>query len=579
LVAEPSIAGVTASGEDVLFEDQTALAPGATPGKSNVYLKNPVGGPPILAGVMNDGEAPERGAFAGPYDWFAGGTTEAGGAAAGYYTNESHVLSSSASRVFFTAAGSGDLYLRLNPTQPQSAVDGGGECTQLASGKACTVSISDERTAAFIGATEVGDEALFLSSASLTSDANTGPAEAGRDLYLYNVGTGDITDLTPKEGGNGAEVKGVLGYGEEAGGIPYVYFVANGVLAEGATAEGATPGTCTAEFEERLSGQCNLYVRHGGAIDFIARLAPGTEAEVKNWAPTSHGTGEDIQRSARVSKSGSVLLFRSRLKLTKYESGGVPEMYRYTAGTEEIICVSCNPTGAPATGAASVSNLPTPLARPTSTASVTTRNLSANGNRVFFDTPDKLVSSDGNGVNDVYEWEAMGEGSCASEAQDGGCLYLISTGTSPRPSYFVDASESGNDVFVLTAQPLVAQDRDELVDVYDARVHGGIPAQNRAEPTPCTEEAQCSQATSPPQKSAPAATAGFSGPANPKPLSCKKGFRRVTKGGKTKCEKVKPKAKKKTNKKHKKKSHKQQPQKKRSHHGHGRSKRDNGGSK
>ena len=35
----------------------------------------------------------------------------------------------------------------------------------------------------------------------------------------------------------------------------------------------------------------------------------------------------------------------------------------------------------------------------------------------------------------------------------------------------------GNNVFFFTTQGLVAQDRDELVDVYDARVGGGIAAQ------------------------------------------------------------------------------------------------------
>jgi hypothetical protein len=68
----------------------------------------------------------------------------------------------------------------------------------------------------------------------------------------------------------------------------------------------------------------------------------------------------------------------------------------------------------------------------------------------------------------VYEWEAYGEGSCASIAQDGGCLYLISSGTSSEQSYFGDASANGNDVFFFTRQALAPTDDDDLVDVYDA---------------------------------------------------------------------------------------------------------------
>ena len=47
-----------------------------------------------------------------------------------------------------------------------------------------------------------------------------------------------------------------------------------------------------------------------------------------------------------------------------------------------------------------------------------------------------------------------------------------------RTSYFAEASANGGDVFLFTRQPLVSQDEDELVDLYDAREDGGMPAQN-----------------------------------------------------------------------------------------------------
>jgi hypothetical protein len=123
-----------------------------------------------------------------------------------------------------------------------------------------------------------------------------------------------------------------------------------------------------------------------------------------------------------------------------------------------------------------------------------TRNLSDDGNRVFFQTKEALVRQDTNEQTDVYEWEREGAGGvdgCLrssesfSEISDG-CLYLISTGESGDETYFGDASADGGDVFLFTRQSLVGQDQDDNDDLYDARVEGGIAAQNPA-PTPsCT---------------------------------------------------------------------------------------------
>ncbi len=93
------------------------------------------------------------------------------------------------------------------------------------------------------------------------------------------------------------------------------------------------------------------------------------------------------------------------------------------------------------------------------------RNLSADGQRVFFETAQGLVDADTNGKADVYMWSD-------------GELSLISTGKSGEESEFIDASTSGDDVFFTTREQLVGVDVDDQVDVYDARVGGGIPEQN-----------------------------------------------------------------------------------------------------
>jgi hypothetical protein len=94
---------------------------------------------------------------------------------------------------------------------------------------------------------------------------------------------------------------------------------------------------------------------------------------------------------------------------------------------------------------------------------------------------------------------------------------LISTGKSDWASIFADASADGNDVFFITRQGLVGQDQDELLDVYDARVGGGIAAQNAATPVPCESTEACHGPGPGTAAEESAASATFSGPQNPKP--------------------------------------------------------------
>jgi hypothetical protein len=215
--------------------------------------------------------------------------------------------------------------------------------------------------------------------------------------------------------------------------------------------------------------------------------------------------------------------------------------------------VSCNPTGASPGGPPTLQKFQESLIKPRIPSSTLTRNLSSDGTKIFFITPDKLVATDTNGVDDVYEWEANGAGTCRSETENGGCLHLISSGTSPQPSYFADASVSGSDAFFFTAQPLVGQDRDGLVDMYDARENGGIAAQNPPPEQICSGEQSCKPAAgSPPGSASPAAPSG-EGNVKPPPPKCRKGFKRVKRHGKQVCVRVHKKHKKHKghNKKHK----------------------------
>jgi hypothetical protein len=73
------------------------------------------------------------------------------------------------------------------------------------------------------------------------------------------------------------------------------------------------------------------------------------------------------------------------------------------------------------------------------------------------------------GVENVYEYEPGGVGNCTASAT-GGCVGLISSGTSQNESAFLEATPNGDDVFFLTTARLAPQDSDDAFDIYDARV-------------------------------------------------------------------------------------------------------------
>ncbi len=379
-------------------------------------------------------------------------------------------------------------------------------------------------------------------------------ANPGNDLYRYDAEAPPderLTDLTVDIANpNGIEVRGVLAASVDGS---RVYFVANGLPgglqgSPNEQGESAALGDCEKVLGEG-GGVCNLYLWHDGTISFIARIE-----DERNWTGTPAGivpSATFFQKTARLSADGQTLLFSSGRQLTSSDNSiGASELYRYTQG-EGITCVSCRPGGEAPVGIPTKQVSPS-LTVPESPASTLSRSLSANGNRIFFESTDALVARDTNGAGgcpivgsalqsfpacqDVYQWEAKGTGSCNSEAQNGGCLSLVSTGKSTFPSFFLDASLSGDDVFIITRSELVRQDTDGVLDVYDAKVGGGLVGQNPV-PDVCLSNPDCK----PPQPAAPPPPPPVSeieGGGNVKErvkVTCRKPKRLVKKKGKTRC--------------------------------------------
>ena len=368
---------------------------------------------------------------------------------------------------------------------------------------------------------------------SVNGEASPNP---GNDLYRYRP-QGEVLEDVTGDGPspNGAEVKGVLGASEDA---KRVYFAANGDLDGGGEAQA---GDCKGLFFAFV-GKCSLYLAEETSpgtwsTNFIAPLdASGgcEESDAADWLGKGGKVSADCrpQRTALVSADGGVLLFRSQEQLSEYDNEGNSELYRYDAEADQLSCVSCNPTGESAAGPVRLGSIGLTAVDPARfPAFVLSRNLSTDGKRAFFETPDPLVIGDTNGkggcdlegssflllpsCQDVYEWEAEGTGSCEEDVQGGGCLYLLSTGTSPNSSFFADASLSGDDAFIATRSKLVGQDQDKLQDIYDTRVGGGLPAQNKPPVPECESLDGCHGPQSPQPATQSPATAN-AGPGNVK---------------------------------------------------------------
>jgi hypothetical protein len=309
--------------------------------------------------------------------------------------------------------------------------------------------------ATYVGASLDGSRVFFVSEAELTVDD---AAIHDPELYEYNTETAQLTRVSHGESGlSAAGVRAVIAVSADGSAV---YFLAAGVLAAG-----ASPTSC------QLETTCNLYRYDtaSGATAYVAPVAPFTALEkFLPRAASNYYTTPD----------GRYLLFATTSELTGYPTAAAPgincitavegtgatihgpcnELYRYDSATSSLLCVSCNPSGAPPT-----SNSEFARSALGNSASGPVRALSNDGSYAFFDTADALVPQDGNGVGDVYQWH-------------NGALSLISSGHDSAPSFFLGASPDGRDVFLGTHSRLVPQDTDTLGDLYDARIGGGFPS-------------------------------------------------------------------------------------------------------
>jgi hypothetical protein len=273
-----------------------------------------------------------------------------------------------------------------------------------------------------------------------------------------------------------------------------------------------------------------LYLWHEGQLSFLGSVDQGSLNYLEGFSEGGYLWGFGM-RAARVTPDGRHLLFQAKQGggLTGYDHGencegkGTPCDEFYTYDADTEALQCVSCNPSGATATANALGGVKQGAGATLNSSYESRSISADGRYVFFSTAEALVSEDTNGVVDAYEYDTTTE-----EA------HLLSSGHDEAGSYFLDASADGNDVFFVTREHLSGWDVDQSYDLYDARIGGGIP-----EPPPrlaaCEGESCRSGSPSPP--AAPSTgSASVNGPGN---LSgrqrCPKGRRAVRRHGKTHC--------------------------------------------
>jgi hypothetical protein len=372
----------------------------------------------------------------------------------------------------------------------------------------------------FAGASPDGDKVFFQTTSPLTADDPNGtgaPAPAGGvttgtastsswDLYMYDLpdgpdpAGGSVTRISGGPTGNADcnvvvnPDEGALRFTSDAGSrayftcqapLPGTGLPANGTIttpggtvtstnATNLYAYDATGDTADWKFVARLprAGAVGACATRGtGRAPLLTSLISGSQV----------GFGTSATHCVRGSADGSFITFWTTEPLTLDDPDAVSvDGYAYDVAADELtritapqggvggsypcgsdtasLAVPCHGDNGFGTGGAlpqlDVATAP-----------------STPGDRVaFFQTRSRLVPADLDDAYDVYEWR-------------NGDLNLLSTGNSAGDgdvngiggAFYTGNDASGTNVYIATNDKLSWQDVDAVMDVYTARVGGGIP--------------------------------------------------------------------------------------------------------
>jgi hypothetical protein len=500
-LASATFDAATPDGDFVAFDSAEPLISAATGLQESgyqtddyLYVRDVAAGSTQLVDVDDEGALldPEGAVLGNGSDLVAGEPSAPGEASPFTYLpadgaggTTTHAISADGTKVFFESPTPAadevelvthrdrqvHLYMRKDATttvQLDQGGAGGGE---------------EEAGARYLGASEDGSKVFFVSDEALAGDEFK-----DTELYEYDTQSEKLTAVSVAPQGTPAVDGAVRGVAAIANDGSRVYYVAAGKLAsnENQLGQGA---------EE---GQPNLYVYDTAtAINtFVAQLAP---EDIEGEPGSAHAAGLasylDVERPAVPTPDGEVLVFDSHRDLTG-EARGAAQVYRYDAASGALDCLSCAPGAA---GAASIGVIPVGAGGPIGGGSYDppgqSAPMSADGERVFFETESSLVGEDENGGAppiqvgsgesaqqvpqniDVYEWE-------------NGHVHLLSAGR-PGLTRLQGVTPSGNDALFTSSVSLTEGAPAGYVSLYDARVAGGFPATPRSESASCESVEGC----------------------------------------------------------------------------------------
>jgi hypothetical protein len=410
----------------------------------------------------------------------------------------SRSISDDGSRIYFSASSpipGGPLYLRENGTS--TTLVSGSQQT----GKDPTNPINVE----FLSTTADGRYAFFQSGRAMTDEPIAEPVGATL-LYRFDAETGDIELLVDTSVGlplaTGLFVWRVSSGGER------IYFESTVHL---------TP-------DAGPTGNPSLYVWQESGVQYIGPSAPpGSPLQIQASPDGRFVAIKTVSPLDGAVNPPNPDCPKGKPPFDDNPEGVCYEVYAYDAQTDALTCASCLSSG-DSRGNAGLGMYPI------RGNSFDPRAALADGT-VYFDTPNRLVPEDVNGVRDVYEWRA-------------GTVRLLSSGTDTSPASFVEANADGTDVFTMTRGRLVAQDSDNAMDVYDIRRDGGLAVQNQLTNSRLGCEGDACQGSPGAPPAAPTAgSQGLLGPPSPsagrkvrcKPAQARKGKRGKASKSAAKC--------------------------------------------
>jgi hypothetical protein len=382
--------------------------------------------------------------------------------------------------------------------------------------------------ALFEGASRDGDKLFFRTTSPLTSDdPNHGegtvapngaviagePSDRSSDLYMYDLPDGPDGDPSTSDGDPAGGDLTRISAGPDGTGdcnspvqvdptyaalrfashdASRVYFTCASPLAGAATTDsgnitdpGGTPTTADA---------ANLYLYDASEPSaqrwrFITRLPSGgglaacattLAGRGSTFVVNAGTTGDEVSTSpdnscVRGTSDGSLITFATAGRLIADDPDADSlDIYGYDADRDELTRLSAPQGGPNGTYPCLLGQEagprchadpgigPGPMAL--EMLGVATRPGPDDGdNLAFFQSARQLVPQDADSAFDVYQWR-------------NGELSLISTGHSETDgAFYLGNDRTGLNVYFATRDQLTWQDKDRVLDVYTARVGGGIP--------------------------------------------------------------------------------------------------------